>query len=53
MAFNHSVKSFYSLHDAVNYVEENDSPSCKNFVDIVKILPPINELNDEILDDEN
>ncbi|XP_042232369.1 piggyBac transposable element-derived protein 1-like [Homarus americanus] len=59
MAFYHSVKSFYSVHDAVNYAEENDSPSDENFIDIVEIPPPVNELtdeedfDDEILDGEN
>ena len=39
MTFNHSVKSFYFLHNAVNYVEENGSPSIENFIDMVKIPP--------------
>ena len=59
MASSHSVKSFYSVHDAVNYAEENGSPSDENFIDISEIPPPVNELtdeedfDDEILDDEN
>ena len=59
MAFNHSIKSFYSLHDEVNYVEKNYSPNYENFIDIAEIPLPINKLtnekdfDDEILDDEN
>ncbi|CAI9729986.1 Hypothetical predicted protein [Octopus vulgaris] len=59
MAFYHSVKSFYSVHGTVNYAEENESPSDENFIDIVELPPPVNELtdeedfDDEILDDEN
>ncbi|CAI9721735.1 Hypothetical predicted protein [Octopus vulgaris] len=59
MVFYHSVKSFYSLHEAVNYAEENESPSDENFIDIVAISSPVDELtdeedfDDETLDDEN
>ncbi|CAI9729981.1 Hypothetical predicted protein [Octopus vulgaris] len=47
MAFYHSVKSFYSVNGTVNYAEENESPSDENFIDIVEIPPPVNELTDE------
>ena len=58
MSFNHPVKSFYSVRDAINYAEEHEPDDDENFIDMVEILPPVNELtdeedfDDEILDDE-
>ncbi|CAI9726924.1 Hypothetical predicted protein [Octopus vulgaris] len=47
MVFYHSVKSFYSVNDAVNYAEENKSPSDESFIDIFEIPSSVNELTDE------
>ena len=58
MSFNHPVKSFYSVRDAINYAEEHEPDDDENFIDMVEIPPPVNELtdeedfDDEILDDE-
>ncbi|CAI9717576.1 Hypothetical predicted protein [Octopus vulgaris] len=45
-----SMAFYHSVHDIVNYA----SPSDENLIDIVEILPPVNELTDEQdFDDEN
>ena len=59
MSFSLSVNSFYSFRDAGDLVEINYFPSDINFIDMVEIPSPVNELtdeedfSDEILDDDN